>query len=127
MKTFHKIICLLILITFNLSVSLHAQEYNIKFHRITIEDGLSQNTVTCILQDNKGLMWFGTQDGLNQFDRTKEIFHHYTMKDGLPNNMIYGILEDTQGNLWLSTNSGISKFNKPVPIGEKEDKCSILH
>jgi hypothetical protein len=34
------------------------------FDRITTEDGLSQNTVTCILQDSQGFMWFGTTDGL---------------------------------------------------------------
>ena len=48
-------------------------ENNFKFDRITsekikIERGLSQNTVFCINQDQKGYMWFGTWDGLNKFD-----------------------------------------------------------
>ncbi len=35
---------------------------NIRFDRLTIDDGLSQNTIFAILQDQQGFMWFGTQD-----------------------------------------------------------------
>ncbi len=47
-----------------------AQDSDLKFNHITTRDGLSQNTVSCILQDSKGFMWFGTQDGLNKYDET---------------------------------------------------------
>jgi len=30
-----------------------------------IEQGLSNNSVTCIFRDYNGFMWFGTYDGLN--------------------------------------------------------------
>ena len=33
-----------------------------------MDDGLSQSSVECIIQDRKGFMWFGTQDGLNKYD-----------------------------------------------------------
>src|SRR5690349_20155557 len=33
-----------------------------------IEQGLSNNTVRCIIQDHYGFMWFGTYDGLNRYD-----------------------------------------------------------
>jgi hypothetical protein len=43
-----------------------AQPPNIIFEHFTVEDGLSGNYVTAILQDHKGLMWFGTfGEGLN--------------------------------------------------------------
>jgi len=41
-----------------------AQNPNIRFKRISIDEGLSQSTVYCILQDKKGFMWFGTQEGV---------------------------------------------------------------
>jgi len=58
---------------------LHAQELlsaqessparnDIKFDRIGLEQGLSHNTVWCLLQDRKGFMWLGTEDGLNKYD-----------------------------------------------------------
>jgi hypothetical protein len=40
----------------------------IKFERIGMEQGLSQSTIYCIRQDRQGFMWFGTQDGVNEYD-----------------------------------------------------------
>lgn len=40
----------------------------LKFKHLTNEDGLSSALVNCIIQDSKGFMWFGTQDGLNKYD-----------------------------------------------------------
>jgi len=45
---------------------LFAQSY--RFKHITSEDGLSTNFVSSILKDEKGFMWFGTQDGLCRYD-----------------------------------------------------------
>src|SRR6185295_1059820 len=36
--------------------------------RYSLEEGLSQQAVNAIVQDNEGFMWFGTEDGLNRFD-----------------------------------------------------------
>ena len=40
----------------------------ILFKQIKIEDGLSQSTSYCIIQDKKGFLWFGTANGLNRYD-----------------------------------------------------------
>jgi ligand-binding sensor domain-containing protein len=44
------------------------QRNDIVFDHISVEQGLSQVSVFCILQDRKGFMWFGTEDGLNRYD-----------------------------------------------------------
>jgi ligand-binding sensor domain-containing protein len=54
------------------------QNENIRFDHITRSEGLSQNTVYCILQDSNGFMWFGTQDGLNRYDgRSFIVYDHH--------------------------------------------------
>jgi len=41
---------------------------NIRFEQLSLDDGLSQSTVNVILQDHKGFLWVGTEDGLNRYD-----------------------------------------------------------
>ncbi len=55
----------------SLPPSLLAQNQPVKFERIGLEQGLSQSSVYCILQDHQGFMWFGTQAGLNKYDGYK--------------------------------------------------------
>ncbi|MCI0695433.1 STAS domain-containing protein [candidate division KSB1 bacterium] len=57
-----------ILITLGLSSHLIAQYNDLTFEQISIEQGLSQSIVFCIVQDRGGFMWFGTEDGLNKYD-----------------------------------------------------------
>jgi two-component system sensor histidine kinase ChiS len=98
--------------------SLFGQRGNIRFKRISIEEGLSQSSVNCILQDRRGFMWFGTQDGLNRYDGYEfRIYRHdprepYTISD----NYIRCIYEDRSGTLWIGTNGG--GLNRFVPVME---------
>ena len=44
-----------------------AEEPQIRFRHLTTDQGLSQNSIYAILEDSQGFLWFGTQDGLNQY------------------------------------------------------------
>lgn len=78
-----------------------------------IEQGLSNNSVTCIFQDHKGFMWFGTYDGLNRYDGYE--FTTFRKQPGdktsLLFNRITSIEEDAQCNLWVGTMGGLSIYN----------------
>ncbi|MBN1599635.1 MAG: hypothetical protein JW894_15175 [Bacteroidales bacterium] len=78
-----------------------------------INQRLSQNTPTVIFKDSKGLMWFGTFDGLNQYDGLNINVYRYFADDtaSLTNSQIQDIVEDTLGRLWIATNNGISVYN----------------
>jgi ligand-binding sensor domain-containing protein/signal transduction histidine kinase len=80
----------------------------IRFDHISLAQGLSQNSVFCILQDSMGFLWFGTQDGLNRYDGYQ--FEVYRPRPGDPNSLshssILAIHQDQQGLLWIGTNGG---------------------
>ncbi len=86
---------------------------NIRFETLSMEDGLSQNSVITMLQDRQGFMWFGTEDGLNKYDG-----HHFTVykhdpenEQTISDNLVSKIYEDSSGNLWIGTRSGLNRFD----------------
>ena len=90
-----------------------SQPIQIKFEHISLEQGLSQSSVSSIVQDENGFMWFGTLDGLNKYDGY--IFKkYYSTKDtsSLPSNIITKIIKDNNEDLWIATETGICKYNK---------------
>jgi DNA-binding response OmpR family regulator/ligand-binding sensor domain-containing protein/nitrogen-specific signal transduction histidine kinase len=58
--------------------------------------------------DSRGLIWFGTQDGLYVYDSTANSTQSFYEKDGLVNNAIRSIIEDNHGKIWVSTSNGIT-------------------
>lgn len=79
------------------------------FKTLDIADGLSQNTVNCILQDKMGFMWFGTKDGLNRYDGLSfTVFKQETGNDkSLGSNYITTLYEDNNKKLWVGTTDGL--------------------
>jgi ligand-binding sensor domain-containing protein/tRNA A-37 threonylcarbamoyl transferase component Bud32 len=97
----------------NLTLNQFAQE-DLKFDRITIEKGLSNNAVLCILQDTMGFMWFGTIDGLNRYDGYKCVVYKHASEDinSLSQNYIRCLYEDKSGTIWVGTFNGLNKFDR---------------
>jgi len=107
---------LLILPTINRA---QLQQDQIQFENISIDEGLSQSIVKCILQDGKGFIYFGTEDGLNRFDgySFEVIRNKPEDENSLSYNDITALYEDQKGNLWIGTfNGGLNKYN----IGKKQ-------
>ncbi|MFQ5583372.1 MAG: two-component regulator propeller domain-containing protein, partial [Calditrichia bacterium] len=88
---------------------------NLKFSHITADDGLSQSYVVCALQDSRGFMWFGTQDGLNRYDGYNFKLYRKNPADSnsLSENWIWSIYEDSDGFLWIGTfGGGACRFDR---------------
>ncbi|MDW3646157.1 MAG: two-component regulator propeller domain-containing protein [Bacteroidia bacterium] len=77
------------------------------FDHLTIEDRLSHNSVYCLIQDQNGYIWAGTQDGLNKYDGyTFEIYRtnqSAKVNKGFVGKTISSLLEDRAGNIWVGT------------------------
>lgn len=93
-------------------ISIQAQsQQSIEFEQFSSQEGLSQNSVYCLLQDKRHFIWIGTQDGLNQFDGyTFKVYKTDTV-NSISSNKVNAILEDDQGVLWIATDRGLNAFD----------------
>jgi ligand-binding sensor domain-containing protein len=87
-----------------------------------------QSSVTCIFQDIKGFIWFGTQDGLNRYDgyNFKIFKNNPSDSTTLTDNFIFSIYEDQSGVLYIETQSGtFHKYNPKLESFRIVNKDSI--
>ena len=112
---FKKIIIIFILFQYFLGIQVVYAQQNISvFKHLTIDDGLTQNSINCIHQDKNGFMWFGTQDGLNRYDGYNFIQYrnHRNNSNSLSNNYIWDLYEDDNNVLWIATfGGGLNSLN----------------
>lgn len=97
------------------SACLAANEKDIcLFSRVDYQQGLSNSAVFCLFQDNGGLMWFGTYDGVNCYDgKNMEVFRSdFSKNKTLSNNVIHTIQQADSNCLWITTHLGVNRFSQ---------------
>lgn len=67
---------------------------------------LSSASVTHILQDSKGFIWFGTPDGVDRYDGYQTLHIPFPEGDNGYGN-VRTLCEDGQGNIWIGSFKGI--------------------
>src|SRR6188508_3355109 len=85
------------------------QAQSLLFENYGAAQGLSHHICLAIAQDNDGMMWFGTLDGLNRYDgREFKVYTQQTIAGKkLPSNSINSLYFDTTHNLlWIATGNG---------------------
>lgn len=84
------------------------------FQKVDYQQGLSNSAVLCLFQDNEGLMWFGTYDGVNCYDgKSMEVFRSdFSEQKTLSNNIIHSIQQADSSCLWITTHLGANRFSK---------------
>ncbi len=84
-----------------------------RFINLNTSDGLSNDVVTDMLQDEKGLMWICTLDGINSYDGSVFTNYYHFEGDSLSpqSNEVYCIEEDASGNLFFGTEKGLCKYS----------------
>jgi signal transduction histidine kinase/ligand-binding sensor domain-containing protein/AraC-like DNA-binding protein len=123
----HIFIGLLIFLTSLMPIVLSAQNSDLIFQRFSIQEGLSHNSVLCMVQDRKGFIWIGTYDGLNRFDgyQFKEYNQDYQDTTSILQNLIIDLYEDSKGRIWVGTGgSGLCSLD---PQTEKFTRYPITY
>ena len=84
------------------------------FKHLLNEDGLQNNNIHCILQDQYGFIWFGTENGLHRYDGIEFTLYEHNPSDSktISGNVVFRINEDQNKNLWFSTNNGFDLFDR---------------
>ncbi len=79
----------------------------------TQQDGLSDNNVVSILEDEEGNIWTTTYNGLSCYRASEGVFRNFYEEDGLSNNEFNyaSSFKDEQGGMWFGGMNGVNYFN----------------
>lgn len=115
---------LVLLLALFSALLLSAQDGYLQFSTTT---GFPSNTVYIVLEDSRGILWIGTDNGLVRWDGSH--FKTYTVDDGLPSNAIWMLHEDELGRIWTVNSNdiryyieqdSIKVFDQEAPLGVSE-------
>ena len=98
------------------------------FKNISVKDGLAESTVKVIYEDYNGLMYLGTENGLDVYDGYE--FNNYHMNsfddNSILGNKVSSISEDKKGNIWVGTELGVSVFDPRTRTFSRPIFCADL-
>jgi len=126
-KIFLTLACYILLIPINAQTNAGFLE------RIGIGNGLSSNYPNSIIQDSRGFIWVGTNNGVNRYDgyQYKVFKHNANNSNTISDNLITSLLEDSNGDIWIGTSGGgLNLYNSTTGIitrfnHKKNDSTSI--
>ena len=98
-----------------LSLQAFSQEHQPFFYRFFADEGLASDKTTVVIQDHKGFLWIGTEEGLSKmiglgnfenfkFDRNDSA----TLSD----DHITALYEDSKNRLWVGTRDGLNLYDR---------------
>jgi signal transduction histidine kinase/ligand-binding sensor domain-containing protein/ActR/RegA family two-component response regulator len=82
-------------------------------HRVWVrQDGLPQNTISCLVQSRNGYLWLGTNEGLVRFDGAQFTTFDPSNTPALRMGPIRSLFEDGEGGLWIGSSEGTAAYYK---------------
>lgn len=93
----------------------------ISFNHLSVENGLSNNSVLSITQDRTGFLWFGTRMGINRYDGSRFKTYVSITKDSntLYDNNVIALFCDSRKTIWAGTSSGLNRYNEKKDLFER--------
>ncbi|RPE12352.1 hybrid sensor histidine kinase/response regulator [Chitinophaga lutea] len=89
----------------------HGQQ--VSFSRLTVDQGLVDNSVLVITQDDAGFIWMGTKNGLSRYDGVRFKTYQADPKDSftINSNQISALYCDSRKTLWVGTDKGLNRYD----------------
>ncbi|OHX64568.1 hybrid sensor histidine kinase/response regulator transcription factor [Flammeovirga pacifica] len=122
-KIFFKLFTLVIFLNvYFISTLLASNNDPFLFKRISNKEGLNQNSIYSLVQDDLGFIWMGTPNGLIKYDGNVFTTYQHQLgnKKTLLDNFIKVLYKDKKGNIWIGTSKGICVYlideDKFIPI-----------
>lgn len=111
MRSLRLVILFTLLLSFNLSEAMAGSEFLIR--PITLDHGLSQSSVRCVLRDKKGYLWIGTDYGLNRYDNNKvsRYFFDNSKLGSITDHQVEFLVLDSQGDLLAGLAHGLVRYD----------------
>lgn len=97
----------------NKLVSYDKEKHLPEFKAYGVKEGLLNDVIRSIVEDNDGNLWFATESGISCFDKKAEVFRNYNKYDGFPDIQMEEntALKTSDGELWLGCKEGILAFS----------------
>src|SRR3954468_18094605 len=116
MPIFRKQASLYFILLFIVVFPATGQLHDIKFHHITVDQGLPSNTVNAVITDSRGFIWIASENGVGRYDGYSFTNFRAKEKDTLTisSNITYVVLEDRQERLWVGSERGVDLYNRKL-------------
>lgn len=121
--TLSKVLLMLLFCIFFKLPEVFSQNQTLFFNRVTVAEGLSQNSVFAIAEDPLGFTWLGTQQGLNRIVGNK-VNKYLPENDSICGNIIYSIVRFDNSRFIVGTDQGLAYFNF---VNEKYEKLNLIN
>lgn len=109
MKKIFQILILFVLIITPICIQSSGLQNYMRFRKIDYREGFHHNYVRIIFQSSKGLIWFGTNNGLIRYNgyEYKSFINNPDDPDSISFRAIFSIAEDGENNLWIGTSTSL--------------------
>ena len=100
------------------SLNVAGQKPPLVFHHLTVADGLSENTIRAIVEDDRGYMWFGCEDGLNKYNGYEFTIYRNVADNpySISSRNITELFIDSKKRLWVVTSNGLNLYDPVLDI-----------
>jgi hypothetical protein len=95
---------------------------NVRYTKLTVQNGLPSNNVYGCIQDSENYIWFFTDKGISKYNGSE--FKTFTVQDGLQTNDVWDLAEDKQGRIWVFANGDRLQYLEndkvyDIPVADK--------